>query len=229
MFPIVLGDTGSRTRVNSAISRAGWASFFHPAPKEGGEMRREAPLLLATMAAMLLAATGVALALTINGTEGNDVLNGGSAADTIKGLGGSDAIFGKGGNDILEGGDGNDNQKTSLYDNVSKTYVGAGVRGASGDDTIDGGKGDDDIEGNAGRDTVKDPAPNDTDRAWGGPDDDTLDIFDGDARDQAACHDGNDTATIDVLRDANGNRAADQVAANCEKVVRKVTEVTTLP
>ena len=194
-------------------------------------MRRETPLaLLATVAAMLLIAAGVALAATYNGTERNDVIYGGSSADTIDGKGGADALYGKGGNDTLYGGKGNDNPTTSLYDKVTKAYVGAGVRGAGGDDTIDGGEGDDDIEGNAGRDTVKDPSPNDADRAWGGTEDDELDVADGDTRDQVACGEGADGKQIDTDRDktkidvtysdASNTTitAADKVAYNCEEV-----------
>ena len=185
-------------------------------------MRRRTLLpLLATMAALLLVATGVALAKTFNGTDENDVIHGGSAADQIYGYDGADALYGKGGNDTLYGGKGNDNSTTSLYDKVTKTYVGAGVRGAGGDDTIEGQEGDDDIERNAGRDIVKDTAPNDADRAWGGSENDALDVADGDTRDQAACGEHRDKAKIDVAYSDTTKRtitAADKVAANCEEV-----------
>ena len=182
------------------------------------------------MAAMLLIATGVALAATYNGTDRNDVIYGGSAADTIYGKGGADALNGRGGNDTLYGGPGNDNSTTSLYDKVKKAYVGAGVRGAGGDDTIDGQEGDDDIEGNAGRDIVKDTSPNDADRAWGGTEDDELNVADGDTRDQAACGEGSDGIEISTDRDKakidvaysdttkTTITAADKVAYNCEEV-----------
>jgi Ca2+-binding RTX toxin-like protein len=194
----------------------------------GEEMRRGKLLLPAAVAAMLLAATGVALAANLYGTGGDDVIRAGSTADTIYGYDGADALFGKAGNDTLYGGLGNDHQKASLYDEVEMEYVGAGVRGGGGDDTIYGQEGDDDIEGNAGRDIVNDTSPNDADRAWGGSENDALDVADGDTADRAACGEDpagrrtkndRDRARIDVFKSADHEiRAADEVASNCEVV-----------
>jgi Ca2+-binding RTX toxin-like protein len=92
-------------------------------------MRRGTLLLPATVAAMLLAATEVALAADLYGTDGDDLIRAGSKADAIYGYDGADALLGKAGNDTLYGGLGNDNQKTSLYDEATNGYLGAGVRG----------------------------------------------------------------------------------------------------
>src|SRR5215207_286174 len=153
---------------------------------------RKTVLVLALITLGVLLASGVALAATFNGTDGDDVIYGGSTADTIDGKGGADALYGKGGSDTLYGGPGNDNPATILYDNVTNSYVSAGVRGGGGDDTIEGQEGDDDMEGNAGRDTVNDTSPNDADKAWGGTEDDTINVADGDFIDQAACGEGSD-------------------------------------
>jgi Ca2+-binding RTX toxin-like protein len=153
---------------------------------------RRTVLLLASTSIAVLLACGVALAATFTGNDLDNVIYGGSTADTIDGKGGADALYGKGGNDTLYGGPGNDNPATSLYDNVTNSYVGAGVRGGGGADKIEGQEGDDYIEGNAGRDTVNDTSPNDVDKAWGGTEDDTLNVADGDFSDQAVCGEGPD-------------------------------------
>jgi hypothetical protein len=191
---------------------------------------RKTVLVLALITLGVLLASGVALAATFNGTDGDDVIYGGSTADTIDGKGGADALNGKGGSDTLYGGPGNDNPATTLYDNVTNSYVSAGVRGGGGDDTIEGQEGDDDIEGNAGRDTVNDTSPNDADKAWGDTDDDAINVADGDFSDQAACGEGSDgteietdkdTAKIDVAYSDTTKTTitgADKVANNCEVV-----------
>jgi hypothetical protein len=104
------------------------------------------------------------------------------------------------------------------------------VRGGGGDDTIEGQGGDDDIEGNAGRDTVNDTSPNDADKAWGGAEDDTINVADGDFSDQASCGEGpdgteietdKDMAKIDVAYSDTTKTVitgADKVANNCEVV-----------
>jgi hypothetical protein len=75
---------------------------------------------------------------------------------------------------------------------------------------------------------VNDTSPNDADRAWGGSQNDTLDVADGDTADSAACGEDpggrrartdRDRARIDVFRGADNKiTAADKVASNCEVV-----------
>jgi hypothetical protein len=190
---------------------------------------RKTVLVLALLTVGVLLASGIALAATFTGNDGDNVIYGRSTADTIDAKGGADALNGKGGNDTLYGGPGNDNAATNLYDKVTNSYVGAGVRGAAGADKIEGQEGDDDIEGNAGRDTVNDTTPNDADKAWGGTEDDTINVADGDFNDQAACGEGTDgmiqtdkdTAKIDVAYSDTTKTTitgADTVANNCEVV-----------
>jgi hypothetical protein len=185
--------------------------------------------LLALITSGVWLASGIALAATFTGNDDDNVIYGRSTADTIDGRGGADALNGKGGNDTLYGGTGNDNAATNLYDKVTNSYVGAGVRGAAGADKIEGQEGDDDIEGNAGRDTVNDTSPNDADKAWGGTEDDAINVADGDFNDQAACGEGadgtietdKDTAKIDVAYSDTTKTTitgADMVANNCEVV-----------
>jgi hypothetical protein len=178
----------------------------------------------------VLACTGIALAATITGSDSNNVIYGGSADDTIDGKGGADALYGQGGKDTLYGGLGNDNAATNLYDKVTKSYVSTGVSGAAGADKIDGQEGDDDIMGDGGRDTLNDTSPNDVDKAWGGSEDDTINVADGDYNDQAACGEASDgtvintdkdTAKIDVAYSDTTKTTitgADKVANSCEVV-----------
>jgi Ca2+-binding RTX toxin-like protein len=190
---------------------------------------RKTVLLLALITLGLLLASGVVLAATFTGDDSNNVIYGGSNDDTIDGKGGADALNGKGGRDTLYGGPGNDNAATNLYDKVTKSYVSAGVLGAAGNDKIEGQEGDDDLEGNGGRDTLNDTSPNDADKAWGGSEDDTINVADGDFIDEADCGEGpdgtintdKDTAKIDVAYSDTTKTTitgADKVASNCEVV-----------
>ena len=191
---------------------------------------RKTVLLLALIGLGVLLASGIALAATFTGNDGDNVIYGGSSDDTIDGKGGADALYGKGGKDTLYGGPGNDNAATNLYDKVTNSYVSAGLRGGAGNDTIDGQEGDDDMEGNGGRDTINDTSPNDADKVWGGTEDDTINVADGDYNDQVSCGEGpdgteintdRDTAKIDVAYSDTTKTTitgADKVANNCEVV-----------
>jgi Ca2+-binding RTX toxin-like protein len=82
------------------------------------EMRRQATLLMAAMAAALVLASGLALAVTrscsnpdgcaLRGTDRNDTLMGFDGPDRLAGFGGNDKLFGGGGTDDLWGGFGDD-------------------------------------------------------------------------------------------------------------------------
>jgi Ca2+-binding RTX toxin-like protein len=141
------------------------------------------------------------------GTKNRDNIDGTQYDDRIAGLGDHDALYGSRGDDRLEGGPGDD-------------YV----EGGSGENRLEGGPGNDTFlsysendtfYGGEGRDTMEDPSPfggrfpdsptppPDTDRAYGGADDDRIDVHDGDTDDVVSCGDGRDTVRFDKIGTAS--------------------------
>ena len=72
------------------------------------------------------------------------------------------------------------------------------MRGAKGDDKVYGQKGDDDVIGDVGNDTLDDSSPsnvNDWDRAFGGTENDTVNLADGDTKDEVSCGENTTSTT----------------------------------
>lgn len=148
---------------------------------------------------------------SILGGPGNDRLIGGSNAgefpargdlgldsfDTIFGGAGNDTIFGNVGNDSIGGGSGNDSIVGGGGDD---SIVGGGatdsVFGGAGNDSIDGGAGNDSIDSGLGNDTIF--ASTGADTVGGGDDADTYAV-------PGATTILDDTETITVVVDENGN------------------------
>lgn len=163
--------------------------------------------------------TGTNAANEIRALKGNDVIVARAGNDRLYGDDGADALYGQGDNDIIYGGSGNDNFKTQFDvdpngpDIKPNPPFGAGLHGGVGDDTLYGQEGDDDVIGNDGIDTLDDSSPenkNDWDRAFGGEGKDTINVADGDTRDEVSCdedavstthieNDSRDKVTIDVV------------------------------
>ena len=138
----------------------------------------------------------------------NDVIDARAGDDKLYGDEGADALYGKGGNDTIDGGPGNDNFRTEFQvdpnglDNDPNPPFGAGLRGASGNDTINGQAGDDDLIGNSGQDILDDKASSgDLDRAFGGTEDDRVYANDNDFSDEVSCGEGLNNTKIDTDKD----------------------------
>jgi hypothetical protein len=124
------------------------------------------------------------------------------------------------------------------------------LRGSKGDDKVYGQAGDDDVIGNDGNDNpLDDSSPkniNDWDRAFGGLGNDTINVADGDTRDEVSCGeniespdggtDDKDRVKIDVVRDSSGKiTAADTVhekdangnSVQCEEIKDQGNKVVT--
>ena len=169
----------------------------------------------------------------IRGLAGNDIIDALRGDDKLYGDDGADALFGQGGNDAIEGGPGNDNFKTQFNvdpngpDLRPNPPFGAGLNGGAGNDKVYGQAGDDDLIGNAGVDTLDDKASSgDWDRAFGGTENDTVDVSDNDVSDEVSCGEGpnntkiatdEDTATITVNYSGSTITDADDVY-DCEKI-----------
>jgi hemolysin type calcium-binding protein len=113
--------------------------------------------------------------------------------DAFDGRGGNDRLIGRGGHDCLLGGAGSD---TLSGDAGNDT-----LSGATGNDNLLGGDGDDDITGGSGSDDIS-----------GGAGNDVIDVFDSAGSDDVSCGAGRDTVYAD---------AGDDIAGDCENVVRR--------
>ena len=180
--------------------------------------------------------TGTTGINVIRGLAGNDIIDALRGDDKLYGDDGADALFGQGSNDIIDGGPGNDNFKTQFTepqddpngpDLRPNPPFGAGLNGGAGNDTVDGKSGDDDLIGNAGEDTLNDKASSDDwDRAFGGTENDIVDVSDNDVSDEVSCGEGpdntkintdTDTAIITVIYSGSTITDADEVY-DCEKI-----------
>ncbi len=123
----------------------------------------------------------------------------------------------RGGFASADGGNGNDRlEAASSATNVNLSLNGGtgndSVLGSPRDDFLSGGPGNDTVDGGGGADTIENLgflAPNGNDVFRGGPGDDNIMAFDGNA-DQVFCGDGNDAVNADDL---------DTVAPDCENVI----------
>jgi len=175
----------------------------------------------------------------IKSLESNDVVDARAGDDKLYGDEGADALYGKGGNDTIDGGPGNDNYKTQFTepkddpngpDIDPNPPFGAGLRGASGNDTINGQAGDDDLIGNPGQDILDERGSSgDLDRAFGGTENDRVYADDNDVSDEVSCGEGlnnteintdNDIASINVIYSTRTDGKVDKtiVAKDADKV-----------
>jgi hypothetical protein len=190
-------------------------------------MMRRAILMVAAVALSLLVASGIALAVNKVGTQGRDFLKGTDGADHLIGKGEDDRIFSLAGKDTLIGGPGKDwmwaGGIRASHQDPKVTYTSSGgekkLIGGTGNDVLWGGKGSDNAEGQDGNDLL-------VGGEYHHPVKDTLsggggnDVFSVD----------NDPAGKDVVRCGGGfdwvfADRKDVVAADCEKVGDKVSEL----
>ena len=156
------------------------------------------------------------------GTEGVDALTGAARRDILFGLADADLLRGLAGRDCLYGGDGDD--RLFGGSGADRLFGGPGedrLDGEDGRDRLEGGPGarqatsGDYLSGGSGRDRLVDRRGNAT--FVGGTGSDRIDARDASARDRrrrdvVRCGTGRGTALAD---------AADRVAADCERVVRR--------
>lgn len=184
--------------------------------------KRRLFLAFATIGLAVLLASGVAVAEIINGTTGDDTIDGTRTGDNIDGRGGNDKISGLGGADNIHGGAGNDyvfggNEDQTVEAKASNPSNDI-LNGDGGNDYVVGGFGDDNLDGGTGKDHITDPfldKQDDNIQAGGG--DDTVNVNNATSdnpqgiKDHVDCGGDHDRVLADP---------ADEVASNCEEVVR---------
>jgi hypothetical protein len=143
-------------------------------------------------------ASGGATADRLTGGGGIDIFHGLAGADVLRGGGGRDCLYGEAGADVLQGGKAAD----FLFGGPGRDRIlgqagGDRVNGEAGNDQLVGGAGADRLSGGGGADLVdaRDPTPRDRRLV-----------------DQITCGAGRDIVRAD---------AGDDVASDCERVLRR--------
>ena len=146
---------------------------------------KKAPVVVVSAVCVVLGLAGQANAAIYYGTDGQDFFTGTSGIDTFWTYAGDDTVHGAGSRDNIHLGDGNDlgtgdDGPDLLYAGMS-TVLGIG----------------DEIRGNNGNDEGYDEAGPDSDGFCGGPNDDYVNLFDGDGYDAANMGAGTDNWSKD--------------------------------